>query len=211
MRIVDLSKRMSPDTPVYPGDKPIEFETQSTHDQGYHLTRLHFSTHSGTHLDAPMHFLRGGAAVDAIDLERCYGPAHCLDLRSLKAREEIDESRLRVHAAAFAAGARVIIRTGWPEQCPPTDPRHFADHPVLTPQACRWIASRRPALLGMDLPSPHSRDHLAAHGPLLEAGVVLLEGLVNLEGLPDEFILSALPLPLKGVDGSPVRAVAIVP
>lgn len=211
MRIIDLSKAMSPETPVYPGDNPIEFETKITHDQGYHLTRLHFSTHSGTHVDAPMHFIRGGASIDSIDPGRFFGPAHCLDLRPLEPGQAIDVDRLSPHSAAFQAGSRVVLRTGWTEQCPPDDPRHFTDHPVLTPDASQWIASRGVSLLGMDLPSPHSSEHLATHGPLLEAGIILLEGLTHMAELPGEFILVALPLPLRGVDGSPVRAVAIVP
>lgn len=211
MQIIDLSKRLSQATAVYPGDRPVEFENQASYDQGgYYLTRLHMSTHTGTHVDAPMHFVRGGSGVSEMSLESCAGPASIIDLRPLNADEKITPAHLQRHEALFQPGARIILRTGWTEKCPPDAAGHFTEHPVLAPDTCRWIAERRPALLGLDLPSTHTRDNVATHGPLLGAGIVLLEGLVNLDQLPERFTLVALPLPLENLDGSPVRAVALI-
>lgn len=211
MQIIDLSKRLSQATAVYPGDRPVEFENQASYDQGgYYLTRLHMSTHTGTHVDAPMHFVRGGSGVSEMSLESCAGPASIIDLHPLNADEKITPAHLQRHEALFQPGARIILRTGWTEKCPPDAAGHFTEHPVLDPDTCRWIAERRPALLGLDLPSTHTRDNVATHGPLLGAGIVLLEGLVNLDQLPERFTLVALPLPLENLDGSPVRAVALI-
>ncbi|HBL48823.1 MAG TPA: hypothetical protein DDZ65_01035 [Firmicutes bacterium] len=214
MRIIDLSKIINPQTAVYPGDAKVHFETEASFDeQGYCLTRMHLSTHTGTHIDAPRHFLKEGCGVTGLALEAFVGPAVLLDLRPLMLQpgQEITPQTLEPHRDAFQRGARVIINTGWTEICPPDAADHFTDHPVFTPQAIHWIADRRPLLVGMDLPSPHSQLQRATHEPLLRAGIVLLEGLINLSSLPREFTLIALPLALENLDGSPVRAVAMIP
>ena len=214
MHFIDLSKMISPQIAVYPGDAKVHFETEATFDeQGYCLTRMHLSTHTGTHIDAPRHFLGDGCGVTEMALEAFVGPAVLLDLKPLmlKNGQEITPRTLEPYQDVFQRGARVIINTGWTEVCPPEEARHFTDHPVFTPQAIHWIADRRPLLVGMDLPSPHSQQQRATHEPLLRAGIVLLEGLLNLSSLPREFTLIALPLALENLDGSPVRAVAMIP
>ena len=87
----------------------------------------------------------------------------------------------------------------------------FSDYPDLTIEAARWIAERRIGLLGMDTPTPSSQ-WLECHHILLGKGteIVIVEGLANLDQLPPEFTLMAFPLNLKGRDGSPIRAVALV-
>lgn len=213
MRIIDLSKIISPQIAVYPGDSKVHFETKASYDdQGYFLTRMHLSTHTGTHVDAPRHFMKEGCGIADLALEAFVGPAVLVDLGPLmlKPYQEITPQVLEPYQGAFQPGVRVIIRTGWTEKCPPEVAGHFTDHPVFTPEAIEWIADRGPLLIGMDLPSPHSQLHLATHEPLLRASIMLLEGLINLNCLPCEFTLIALPLPLGDLDGSPVRAVALI-
>lgn len=226
-RIIDLSRIINPQIAVYPGDSKVDFETEATfEDQGYFLTRLHLSTHTGTHVDAPRHFIKDGCGAADMALEAFVGPAVLVDLGplALQPGQEITPQVLAHYQWAFQPKERVIIRTGWAEMVEASSPPngasaagsasssvYFTDHPVFTPEAAQWIADQRPLLVGMDLPSPHSRLQRATHEPLLRAGVVLLEGLINLDCLPREFTLIALPLPLDDLDGSPVRAVALVP
>ncbi len=90
-------------------------------------------------------------------------------------------------------------------------PEFFAEFPTLTLEAAQWMADRKIGLLGMDTPTP-SEDWKECHHILLKEGVeiVIVEGLTNLEKLPESFIFSGFPLNIKGRDGSPIRAVAIV-
>jgi len=113
------------------------------------------------------------------------------------------------HADAFDSGTRIILRTGWEKQF--GKETFFTDFPYITPEAAEWIADTGIALLGMDLPTP-GKDAWGTHLPLLAPGVeiVIVEALRNLDRLPEKFTLSAFPLNLKGIDGSPVRAIAII-
>jgi kynurenine formamidase len=90
-------------------------------------------------------------------------------------------------------------------------PEFFAEFPTLTLEAAQWIAERRIALLGMDTPTP-STEWKEVHWALLGKGVelVMVEGLANLDRLPERFTLVAFPLNIKGRDGSPIRAVAVL-
>ena len=169
-------------------------------------------THQGTHLDAPRHFFEDGRGVDAIALERCFGPATLIDLApggALPAKCPITVEMLAPFAECFAPGARVVYRTGWDRQF--GRPEFFTEYPTLTLDAARWIAERRIALLGMDTPTP-SVEAVECHRLLLAPGVeiVILEALTGLDALPSRFTLSALPLKVRDGDGAPVRAVAIL-
>jgi arylformamidase len=213
VRLIDLSHPLEHGQLAFPGDPPVCIDPHATiAAQQYNLTRLSMGSHQGTHLDAPSHFYKGGRTADRLDLGQCYGAAVLVDLApgsALRPGTAITPQMLRRHSSAFGVGARVIYRTGWGRRFGRSD--FFEGYPSLTPDAARWIASRRISLLGMDTPSLSS-DWLQCHRILLKKGseVVILESLANLDRLPRRFTLVALPLKLRGVDGSPVRAMAIV-
>jgi len=190
---------------VCPGDPPPVIEPHDAiASAGYNTTRLSMSNHTGTHLDVPYHYLDNGARVDEVELDTFYGPAALIDLGP---GAVIDVKALELHAEVFQPGARVLYRTGWGSRFGDDD--FFHGFPSLTPDAARWIAGRGIGLLGMDTPSP-SEESRETHLALLGAGIILVESLANLEQLPPRFTLSCLPLKLTGLDGSPVRAVAVV-
>ena len=101
----------------------------------------------------------------------------------------------------------MLLRTGWDAQA--GGPGYFEGHPSLTAEAARWMASRGIVLLGLDTPSP-AEEWEECHRVLLGAGVAIVEGLAGLHRLPARFTFIALPLRLIGLDGSPVRAAAIL-
>lgn len=211
--LVDLSHPLEHGQLSFPNDPKPSVATYNTiaHD-GYNLCQLSISSHQGTHLDAPYHFYDDGKTLDRIALDRFFGPAVLVDLAPgswLPARTPITVEMLRAHEEAFQPGAKVIYRTGWDRTF--GTPECFSDFPTLTREAAEWITSRRIHLLGMDTFSP-SADWKEVHLTLLAPGVeiVILEGLTNLEQLPEQFTLVAFPLNIKGRDGSPVRAVAVV-
>jgi kynurenine formamidase len=179
---------------------------------GYNITQISLSTHQGTHLDAPFHFYDDGKTVDQMRLEQFYGPATLIDLAPgsrLAPKLPITPEMFRPHARKFQRGAKIIYRTGWSRKF--GTPEFFSDFPTLTLDAARWIAERGIGLLGMDTPTP-STDWKECHHILLKKGVeiVIVEGLTNLHKLPEQFIFIGFPLNIKGRDGAPIRAVAVV-
>jgi kynurenine formamidase len=212
-RLVDLSHPLEHGQPNFPFDPKIGVVVHNTIASiGYNITQITMSTHQGTHLDVPFHFYDDGKTVDQMPLERFYGPAVLVDLAPgsyLPAKTPITVEMLAAHEAKFQPAARLIYRTGWDRAF--GTPECFSDFPTLTPDAARWIAERRIGLLGMDTLTP-SVAWKEVHEILLAKGVeiVIVEGLRNLDKLPERFTLAAFPLNIKGRDGSPIRAVAIV-
>jgi kynurenine formamidase len=211
--LVDLSHPLEHGQRNFPGDPPLRVVVHNTIAAiGYNVTQISMSTHQGTHLDVPFHFFDDGRTVDQMPLEQFYGPAVLIDLApgsSLPAKSPITLAMLRPYEDRFQPGAKVLYRTGWDRMF--GRPEFFTDGPTLTVEAAQWIAGQRIALLGMDTPTP-STEWRAVHWALLERGVemVIVEGLTNLDRLPPRFTLVAFPLNIKGRDGSPIRAVAVL-
>ena len=212
-RLIDLSHPLEHGQPNFPGDPEISVVVHNTVASiGYNISRISMSSHQGTHLDAPYHFYDDGRTLDAMPLDWFIGPATLVDLApggALPPRTPLTVDMFEPHAEAFQPGARVIYRTGWSRMFGTKE--FFCDYPTLTLEAARWIADRRIRLLGMDTPTP-STDWKECHLILLapDVEIVIVEGLNNLEQLPKRFRLIALPLNIKGRDGSPIRAVAEV-
>jgi kynurenine formamidase len=206
-RFVDLTLTMRP------GMRGVEFEPGSTFaGQGWQTTTLHLYSHAGTHLDAPRHFWEPGKALDALALEKCMGPARVVDLTFLKPRELITVAHLASYADEIGPGTRLLFKTGWSARADLPDYRtHF---PRVSLPLAEWLAEREIALLGVEPPSVADmgdrEELIAVHQALLKAQIVIVEGLANLEALEGpEVTFIALPLKLEGIDGSPVRAIAI--
>ncbi len=206
-RIVDLTLT------VQPGMRGVDFEINSTiAGKGWNTTLLHLYSHSGTHLDAPYHFIAHGERVDELILDKCVGQALVIDLTSLKPRELITVEHMAAYAEKIGPGARLLLRTDWSTRA--GSPEYRSHLPRVSLPLAEWLAERRIALLGVEPPSVadvNDREELTSvHRALLEAGIVVVEGLVNLDELrQEEVTFIALPLKLKGGDGSPVRAIAI--
>lgn len=201
-RIIDLSHPVDADTPVYPGDGAVRI-TRLEQPEAM-VSRVELSVHTGTHMDAPCHFIGGGAAIDQIPLERCVGPARIIDLRGIAAGSGIRREHLPGHCDTRA----VLLHTGWSKQW--GTEHYFRDHPCLDGDAARFLVERGVQLVGVDMPSVDQAPY-EAHRALLGAGVLIVENLTNLESIGAElFHFIVLPLKLAGRDGSPVRAVAVV-
>ena len=211
--LIDLSHPIEHGQLNFPFDpKPSVVVHNTVASIGYNITQVSLSTHQGTHLDAPFHFFDDGNAVDQLDLAKLYGEARLVDFApgtALAPQTPLTLEMFTRHEAVFQPGARVIYRTGWDRMF--GRPEFFSKFPTVTLDAARWIASRGIALLGMDTPTP-SVDWMECHHLLLGNGVeiVIVEGLANLERLPPVFTFIGFPLNIKGRDGSPIRAVAVV-
>ncbi len=185
---VDISRPITERTPVYPGDPSPGFDT--TFHDGVTLTVLHLPLHAGTHADAPLHVLPGGAAADSVPLDALSGPCCVVEAGP----GPIDEARVRQWPLRHRD--RVLVRPG-PSGC------------VFTPGGARALVERRVRLLGVGDFGPDAigDPDLPAHRILLGAGVVLLENLRLDDAPPGRWRLTCLGLCLPGREAFPVRAV----
>jgi len=181
--------------------------------EGRMTRRLVLGTHTGTHLDAPLHFLPDGEPVEAIALARLVGPANVANLSGFGALAEVSRGALERALGGAPRHPRLLLRFDWSRRF--GDLSFYSQSPHLSEDACRWLLEEGVNVLGMDTPSPddprHAQDSASDspnHHLLLGAGVVLLEYLTNLDRLGTEVFLIALPLPVAGADGAPMRAIA---
>jgi arylformamidase len=201
-RIYDVTVPLSGEIPVYPGD-PV-FSLEPTHEiakgASYNLARLSLGTQTGTHVDAPYHFLADGATVDQLPLEILLGKARVVELPN---RDRVDRADLE--ALDLRDDLRVLFKTRMAGQM--LRPQFQADHVYLTEDAATYLVQAGIKLVGIDylcFEKPGSADY-PAHHALLSAGVVVVEGLDLSEVEPGEYDLFCLPLRLVGADASPAR------
>ena len=207
-RIIDLTLT------VRPGMRGVEFEPlHSVEEHGWNSRTLHLYSHSGTHMDAPLHFGAGAGTIDRIPLEHCLLPAWVADLGGIEPKALITVARLGAVAEKVRPGDGLLLKTGWSAHV--ERPQYYRDNfPRVSPELAEWCVGRRVRLLGVEPPSVADVNDLdeltAVHRVLLGAGIVIVEGLTNLAALREERVLfGALPLKIEGGDGSPCRAFAL--
>lgn len=211
MTLIDITLPISPQLPVYPGDPAIEMalEADITRGDAYNLTRLSLSAHTGTHLDAPRHFIADGPTIDELALDALVGPALVVETDAPCDLTADDLDRLDIPLDI----QRLLLKTRnsrrWEQ---PMTPVFAPDFIALKPSAAEWLIRRGVRLVGVDYLSVEALDAAPdspVHTSLLRAGVLILEGL-NLSGVtPGTYNLIALPMKLVGADGAPTRAVLV--
>jgi len=197
--------------PIYSGmvhwpDNPavrIERIQDLSRGDAANVSKLELGAHTGTHMDAPRHFLADGAGLDELPLDATIGPARVILIAHPQAilPEELEGHRLR-------AGERVLFRTINSERCWETD-RFVEDFVYISAAAAQHLVQRKVRTVGIDYLSVggYVHDGVETHRILLGAGVWLIEGL-NLTGvLPGAYELICLPLRVVGADGAPARAI----
>ena len=210
-KIIDLTAPMFDGAPTMPMDPKLSISWHcSLNTLGYNLSRVIMSTHQGTHIDAPRHFFYKGECIDEVDLERCIVRAVKVDLTKKKPGTAIEPSDLESYADKIDQGCCVLLQTGWEKYYPESS--YFSGFPYVSKSLADWFAAKKTGLVGMDMPTPNGDDWKYVHVKMLGAGILIVEGLANMEQLPEkeEFTFYALPLKLQGRDGSPVRAIAIL-
>jgi arylformamidase len=193
MKIYDVSRRISEETPVWPGDTGFSWRETESPGGGapWGSTSFSMSAHCGTHADAPSHVFADGKTIAEAPVAASVGPARVVELPGLG---EVGPDALPRRALG---AARVLFRSGGKAS--------------LSPLAALRLAENGAMLVGTDAASidPEDAEDLPAHRALLGNGVALLEDL-DLEGVPDgEYQLVALPLRFQDLDASPVRAILI--
>ncbi|WP_017595169.1 cyclase family protein [Nocardiopsis potens] len=214
-RIVDLSHPIGPQTQVYPGDEPPEISPAcGLAADGYNSVRVRMGSHTGTHADAPYHFLADGPRLDELPLELFTGPAVVVDATGLGPRTAIGPEALEPWADLLVPGAAVLVRTGWDRYY---GTERYHDHPYLAAETARALVERGVRTLGVDTLSPDQTpyggveaDDWSAHHAVLGAGGTIIENLCRLDRIDfaDPWFC-AFPIRLASGDGAPVRAVAL--
>ncbi len=206
-RIIDLTLSLEP------AMRGVKFESARVLEKdGWNATTLHLYSHCGTHMDAPRHFDAGGQTIDQIPLDKCMGPAWLVDLSGIKPRSLITVEDLGPLQKKIQAGDGLLIRTGWSLLA--QSPAYRNDLPRISLELARWCADKGVRILGVEPPSVadvHNIEELTTiHKVLLESGVIIVEGLANLDKIHKEKVtFMAFPIKIAKGDGSPVRAFAI--
>jgi len=196
MAIYDVTRPVAPGMVVYPGDI-VPSWIQEDHGR-YRITGLHMSSHTGTHIDAPAHYLRDGRTIDRIPLEQMIGPCRVLDLSS--GGEEIGPEDIagRIHGVQ-----KVLFKTSFSGKN-----QFYPEYPALSPETVPLITDSGIHCIGIDSPSIESfHGDGRVHTGLLTKGVTIIE-LLDLSAVPGgDYLMVALPLRLQGIDGSPARVI----
>ncbi len=207
MRILDISIPLREGMVVWPGDVPFRRQLTVSMAGGskYNLSAIMASVHAGTHMDAPRHFIAGGATVEQLDLSPFVGPCRVVGIANPQAIDLADVERLEL-----AGVERLLFKTG---NSALYERAEFVEHYAgLTPDAARHLATVETLkLVGVDYYSiaPFGDAAAAVHEAILGRGIAALEGINLREVEPGDYELIALPLRIEGSDGSPVRAVLI--
>ncbi len=207
-KYIDLTHSITHQMPVFPADPAVGVLTHHNYQNGYFVSQVIFGTHSGTHIDVPVHKIKGGKTVDEVPLERFAQRAYIMDLTFLKPLEEITRGHLDKHADKVKGLSAVILKTGWGGRFGKED--FFTSFPGISEEAVEWFKEHGINLIGLESPSVNAVKHAEIHTLLLQNDIYVVESLACVEQITAEYVeLYAVPLKLKGLDGSPVRAFAI--
>lgn len=207
MKIYDISVPISERTIVYPGDPPVRLIWDMTIPSGrlVNLSSISFCSHTGTHIDAPFHFLNDGISVDQVSLELLYGECLVVEIDN-----PISIGLQALERAGVTGGTqRILFKTRnsafWKIGTYPED------YVFIESEAAEWLVERGIQLVGIDWLSvdPFDTADFPAHRSILGSGGVVVEGLDLSDVPPGTYTLACMPLKIAGGDGSPSRAVLI--
>lgn len=200
-KIIDISMELSNSTPEWPGDMPFSYELSVTKEQSgsVNVGKLQSSTHIGTHVDAPFHYDDQGIKIDELPLDIYLSKAQVVDVSGLSTISAADLVSLEEGVTTL-----LLKTVSWKDrsQFPET-------WPVFDESIAEWMADSGIRLLGVDVPSvdPETSKELPMHQAMNRHQRFILEGIVLDDVAVGVYQLAALPLKIKGGEGSPVRAI----
>lgn len=213
MKVIDLTHPIMQGMPLYPGTEPVELKTVVDYEtDGFRETQLIFTSHTGTHMDAPRHVFGDKIGLDDMPAEQFVGTGLVIDCRSVEeggiiGMETVDKVRESADAADF-----LLFCTGWDRYW--GEDAYFGDYPVISMEVCQYLLDSGKKGVGFDTIGIDAMadSDLPRHRKLLaERDIVIIENLTHLEKVGGKvFRFAALPLKYQEADGAPVRALAIV-
>lgn len=205
---IDVSATLDPaKTPVYEGDAPMKFDflKDMRKRDNFTLSAYSLGAHSGTHIDAPMHFIADGAPIDQVELTRLIGAARVIDIPD--SVQAIDAAELNRHD--WKSAKRVLFRTrssarGWMDSV-----KFHRDFAYIAPDAAQLLADAGVVLVGVDYISAEQFGAPAprTHQILLGRGIPIVEGLDLRPVQAGDYDVIVLPLKVAGHEGAPARAI----
>ncbi len=207
MKIIDLSHIISPDISVFPGtEKPI-FERKEI--EGYPEVKITMYTHTATHMDAPIHIIKGARTLDELPIDKFMGPGIVIDCKRLGG-STITLDFLKQFEAQIKNAEFILFNSGWSAKW--KTEAYFEGFPTLTTEAAEWLATFHLKGIGLDSISldPVPDLTLPNHKIVLAKEILIIENMCNMDALPADFMFQSLPLKIEKADGSPVRAVGVV-
>lgn len=212
MRVIDLTYSLEEGMTTFaaPWHPLVQINQLGRHGfEGRETRKISMGTHTGTHVDAPLHFISGGKTIDMLPLEKLVGEVSILDFSHLEENQAVTREMLLDRKI----GPRTIVRFGWGKHW--GSKKYYAGYPYFSPEAAAYLVEQGVELLGMDTPSPDdSRAKLGGdaqdspmHKYFLGHEVILMEYLANLEEADENtsWCVAALPLKIRGGDGAPAR------
>jgi arylformamidase len=202
---IDISVPLRSGMVHWPGDPEVRIERTSSMERGdsLNLSAMSMSLHTGTHMDAPLHFLAGAPGLDRMPLTATVGPARVLEFPGLAS---IDPRQLATRA--IRPRERILLKTANSRRCWATD-EFVANYVYVTPEGAQYLAERGIQALGIDylsIGAPTAQGNLT-HRILLGAGIWIIEGLDLSAVQPGDYELICLPLKVLDGDGAPARAI----
>ncbi len=202
---IDISVPLQSGMVYWPDHPPVRIERVKNIECGdiANVSAISISSHTGTHIDSPLHFLRGGKSIENMPLEATVGPARVIQIKDT---ESVKSEELRKHR--IRRGERVLFKTRNSLRCWKTN-TFIEDFVFITKEAARFLAERGVKVVGIDYLSVggFKGDIVETHHILLKAGVWIIEGLDLSQVKPGRYELICLPLKLKQGDGAPARAI----
>ena len=214
MKVIDLTLTVSEKIPTFPGSpKPHFVEWETIPKDGYNLELLFLSTHTGTHIDAPFHFMKNGKKIHEIKPERLVNEAVLIKVGK-KANRSISKTDIRKFEqknGKIENGSTVIFYTGWQKNL--NKEFYFTENPGLSVSAAKYLISKKINMVGIDSPSIDlgTDSKFSVHHVLAKNNILIVENLANLGMIKsNNFHLITSPLKLKNATGSPIRAFGFI-
>lgn len=205
-RIIDISLAVTNDMPVWPGSVGINLDRAKSIENGdsANVSTLECDVHTGTHVDAPCHFLQNAECTESLSLEKMIGPVYVADMKEITSISSKELGVIKLPPGT----KRILFRTRnsllWKEGIKEFQKNYVA----LTADAARWLVAYGIELVGVDyLSVQRYQDDPATHHILLKAGVVIVEGLNLWDVQEGSYEIICLPIRLVGSDGAPARVV----
>ncbi len=209
MKIHDVSLPISPNLPVWPGDPAIVLEQVSSMDAGAHdnVSRLACGVHTGTHVDAPHHFLNDHRTVELLSLDILVGPARLVQISD---KVKVVNADVLENAGIPPGTVRLLLKTRNSQLWERGEMDFFTDFVGISADGADWLVQHQIKLIGIDYLSvaPYKQS-IPTHRILLGVGMIIVEGMDLSAVQPGDYQLYCLPLKLVGSDGAPARAILV--
>lgn len=202
MKYIDLSHDIKNGMPIYPGDTEVKISKENDYEKdGYNLYSIYTSMHVGTHIDAPLHMVKGNKNISEYSVDRFMGNAVLLDVRGQKEIKIKDE-----YYRLIKENDIVLLFTGWDKLYGKEE--YYISHPIVSEELAELLIKKKIKMIGIDMPSV-DKNNFNIHKKLFENDIFILENLTNLNELlyAEDLLIFAQPLKFEG-EASLVRAVA---